>query len=55
MASSKKKKKKSKKKSKRRNIIVLGMILVNKASRIKSKKDYDRSTEKEIISKELDL
>jgi hypothetical protein len=53
MASSKKKK--NKKKRKKRNIIILGMILVNKASRIKSKKDYDRSNEKEIISKELDL
>jgi hypothetical protein len=44
----KKKNKRKKKTYKKRNIIVLGMVLANKPTRMKDKNDYNRKQEKNV-------
>lgn len=44
----KKKNKRKKKMYKKRNIIVLGMVLANKPTRMKDKNDYNRKQEKNV-------
>jgi hypothetical protein len=44
----KKKSKRKKKTYKKRNIIVLGMVLANKPTRMKDKNDYNRKQEKNV-------